>query len=86
MSQPKPAVPFTYKSAMNEKNFYGQRFPVGMTIKKGRSTLVPAFINLCFRVLFFENEDNFQPHPIFNDLTLLHRYPKFDHTHSGDAP
>jgi hypothetical protein len=40
--------------------------------KKAEGISDPAFIILWFRILFFENEDNFQSHPIFNDLCVLH--------------
>jgi hypothetical protein len=39
---------------------------------KGRAIFDSALIILWFRILFFENEDNFQSHPIFNDLCVLH--------------
>jgi hypothetical protein len=36
--------------------------------------------------LCFEDENDFQPNPVFNNFRILHCHPHFNNTHSGDTP
>ena len=36
--------------------------------------------------LCFEDEDDFQPNPVLDNLRIFHCHPHFNNTHSGDTP
>ena len=58
----------------------GDRLPTG---RQGATGRVGKYKKS--KSLRFEDENHFQPDPVFYNLRILHCHPHFNNAHSGDA-